>query len=365
MITEPLLTILLPNRGRSVYFDKTLENLRGILDQRIEVIILENSQPEYLYQDWALPANIFRVDSSPVKLSMTKNWHRGLFLARGRWTCFVGSDDGVVVGNIPRFLDLLEEVEMNVVSTHPIYFQYPLEHKKSWADLPSTKLTWWTKEIRYLSAMVPFFPQLKLDLPVPYNRCVVRTEILRDYAFRSEDIEGVSPDDFLAQYVSQKCRVGTYVELPVFIHGGSERSNGMQVGSNVQGKDSIEFLQDVSSKYGPALKKFGISCSFALAFEHYSKARITLRGHFPQFVTFLALAWAELFCPVSEHHSKNHLLRVARRLLIPAHKLFYRIFRKIWMKLNFKQFHPVSNHKIVQPESMDIVCLSKFIFETS
>ena len=365
MTTEPLLTILLPNRGRSVYFDKTLENLRGILDQRIEVIILENSHPEYLNRDWGLPANIFRVDSSPVKLSMTKNWHRGLSIARGRWTCFIGSDDGVVVGNIPRFLDLLEEVQTNVVSTHPIYFQYPLEHKKSWADLPNTKLTYWTKEIRYLSLMAALFPQLKLDLPVPYNRCVVRTEILRDYASRSEDIEGVSPDDFLGQYVSQRCKIGTYLELPVFIHGGSERSNGLQTGSNFQGKDSIDFLQDALSKYGPTLQKFGISCSFALAFEHYSTARIAMRGHFPRFLNLLAIAWAELFCPVSAHHSKKHLLRFARRFLVPTHQLSYRMFRKIWTKLNFRPFYPVSNHKIIQPESMDVVALSKFISETS
>jgi hypothetical protein len=365
MDTELLLTILLPNRGRSIYLDKTLENLREIRDQRVEIVVLENSHPEFPFHDWRFSADIFRVESSTVKLSMTKNWHRGLTLARGRWLCFLGSDDGVVVGNLPKFLDFLQGVQTDVVSTHPIYFQYPLEHKRAWADLPSSKLTWWTKEIRYPSLLAALFPQFKLDLPVPYNRCVVRSEILKDYASRGEDIEGVSPDDFLAQYLSQRCRTGTYVELPIFIHGGSERSNGYQVGNIIQGNDSLQFLQDASRKYGPALQKFGISCSFALAFEHYSRARTSLGGNSSIFLTHFSLIWADFLCPVSEHHSQKPIFRFARSFLVPTHKFCYRLFRKLWVKLNFKNLAPVSNHKVNQNEDMDIVALSHRIFETS
>lgn len=364
MITEPLLTLLVPNRGNSVYFTKTLENLSSIHDERIEVIILENSYPDKMEFPLNLPDEIFKILPSSENLSMTKNWHRGLTLANGRWTCFVGSDDGVVAGNIPKFLDILGKIQTQVVSTHPIYFQYAIGHKKPWADLPISKLDTWDRKVRYLSFMATVFPQLKLDLPVPYNRCVVRTEILREYAQKRVDIEGVAPDDFLAQFIAQKCKFGTYVEIPVFIHGGSERSNGFQTVNEIESDVSREFMRDAEMKFGRLLQKYGIRCSFALAFEHFAKARISLNQKMPQFLYPLANLWAELCCPLGDHHSKSPVLVLARRYFVPLHGFSFKAFRKIWMAINFRRHLPVSNHKTSQPENMDVINLSELIYRT-
>jgi hypothetical protein len=301
---------------------------------------------------------------SPVKLSMTKNWCRGISLARGQWICFIGSDDGLVAGNVSRFLDFLELVETDVVSTHPIYFQYPILNRKSWADLPMSRLSTWSKKIRYVSLLAVVFPQLKLDLPVPYNRCVVKSHVLKKFAKAHDDIPGVSPDDFLSQYISQKCRFGTYLELPVFIQGGSERSNGYNVAANLKTQEAIDFVNDSSEKFGLGLQRFTVSCGYSLAFEHYSKARIALNRKMPKFATNISILYSELFCPDYSHHSQSRVLKIARDLLQPSHTLSYRLVRKIVMISNFIFSHPIKNKKVTYSNEMNVLKLARHIAES-
>lgn len=361
---SPLLTILLPNRGRSNYLSITLQNLSEISDERVEVIILENSAPNQNLPDFDMNPAVFRVVKSPVKLSMTKNWCRGISLARGQWICYIGSDDGVVVGNLSKFLDFLELVETDVVSTHPIYFQYPILNRKSWADLPMSGLSTWSKKVRYVSLLAVIFPQLKLDLPVPYNRCVVKSNVLKNFAKAHDDIPGVSPDDFLGQYISQKCRFGTYLELPVFIQGGSERSNGYQVSANFKTQEAIDFVNDSTEKFGIGLQRFSVSCGYSLAFEHYSKARSALNRKMPKFATYISILYAEFFCPDYSHHSQSRALKIIRCLLQPSHMLSYRLIRKIVMISNFIFLHPIKNKKVIYSYQMDVLKLGRHIAET-
>lgn len=356
---SPILTILVPNRGRSKYLDITLSNLSEISDKRIEIVILENSEPEYHDTPWDLPSETFRVEKSTTKLSMTKNWHRGIGLARGEWICYLGSDDGIVAGNVSKFLDFLETEDTDVVGTHPIYFQYPLPDKESWADLPTSNLDDWSKQIRYIPILSAIFPQMKLDLPIPYNRSVVRTSILRKYAQANSDILGVSPDDFLGQYIAQKCKVGKYLELPVFIHGGSERSNGLQVGSQFQSNDAFDFISDSTEKFDRALARFSIACSFALAAEHYLLAGKANSRRIPKISLALLMALAEFSCTESSHHSRKLGVKVLRATAIPIHTFSYRVIRKIWILANFGCKSPVQNRKVKQPSNMDVIQLSR------
>ena len=328
-MANPLLTLILPNRGRSKYLDFTLTNLAEINDQRIEILFLDNSEPEDGPLKVPLGLSNFRKVDSVNKLSMTKNWFRGLSLARGIWICYIGSDDGIVSENISAFLDFLENATLDVVSTHPIYFQYPLDYKEAWADIPSREISTWSKNISYLSYAAVVFPKLKLDLPVPYNRSVVRSSLLEDYIRHHDDILGVSPDDFLGQYIAQKAQRGTYIEMPVFIHGGSERSNGLQVGSGASTKDSRDFLNDSSLKFEHALRKYGISCSFSLSYEHFAKARLSQSKPTPHMLRFISVFLAELFCENREHHSSSLIISRTRKLLIPIYETAYRVFEKL------------------------------------
>lgn len=350
---KPTLTILVPIRGRNEYLDITLQNLSTITDKRVEVLILDNSLPEFGSLQPFEKLSKFRIESADSKLSMTKNWYRGLTLANGEWLCFLGSDDGIVSDNLPILLDFLEQTPAKVVSTHPIFFQYQLESKQSWADLPNRWEEIWSHKIHYLSFLAVLFPQFKHDLPVPYNRCVVRTSALSEYAAQFDDIIGVSPDDFLGQYISRKLKRGVYLELCVFIHGGSERSNGMQVASKNPGQDSLDFLADSNKKFNTLLSRFGIECTYALAFEHYSVAGLALNKKISRLSERLIVFWAELFCEM-KHHNKIWYLEATRKLFVPMHKLTFRIIRKIWLLVNFGVRQPIKNSKSHQDPDMNV-----------
>lgn len=356
------LSLILPNRGRSRYLDITLQNLSEIEDSRVEILILENSLPEHSKLELHYANSNFQVEYASSKLSMTQNWFRGLKLAKGDWLAFVGSDDGIICSNLSLLLDFLDVIDSNVVTTHPIYFQYPLESKSPWADIPVQSMHTWNREIRYLSRLAVLFPSFKLDLPVPYNRSVVRRRAFDSLLETFDDIPAVSPDDFLGQYVAQKCRRGIYLELPVFIHGGSERSNGLSAASKSPSEDSQDFLRDANRKYGELLNKFGIGCSFAMAFEHFSSARKVLdRKKQSKFVFLCYSTWISLFCQDLSHHKHYRIFLPLKPLLSYIHLFTFRILRKIWQFSNFGASLPVKNSKKEQPIDMDILKLAHLL----
>lgn len=354
-----VLSIILPFGYRSKYLDLTLKNLSNINDSRVEILLLDNTFPKDLSAKISLELKNVRVEPSDKRLSMSKNFFRGLNLASGTWLCFIGEDDGIITKNLSQFLDLLESVTLDVVSTHPVYFQYPIGTKEAWADIPEKGIFFWKRRIKYHPALAVLFPQFKLDLPAPYNRCVVRTSVVQDYAREFDDMLGISHDDFLGQYIAQKCRVGTYLELPVFIHGASDRSQGFNERLTSPGQISLEFQNDSKPKMGFLLTKYGTLCSFSLAFEHYLKAKVARqnRSNFSYHEVILSKVfsfYAEIFCAKTAHHNQNKALVLCRKISLPLHNYSYRLIRKFFQLLYFRSIQPTKNHKVLLPSSMNI-----------
>jgi hypothetical protein len=155
------------------------------------------------------------------------------------------------------------------------------------------------------------------------------------------------------------------LELAVFIQGGSERSNGYQVGGVIQGNDALDFMLDSASKFGVGLQRFSILCSYSLAFEHYARARNSLGRRTPRLATYFSLIWSELFCPDNVHHSQKRSLVVARRFFKPLHTFLFRVMRKFWMFENFNWHTPVKNQKFNLSNDMDVSTIARYIFEST
>ena len=360
---NPVLSLILPNRGRSVYLNWTLENLAQIRDPRVEVIIQDNSLPENpppLLLEIPFELTTSKIFYSIKKISMTLNWFEAAQKAKGDWVAFIGSDDGVITPNLDKLLDFLEQTSMDFVSTHPIFYQYPLPHKEAWADLPMSRVQLWSKKIKYVSLLAALFPQFKLDLPVPYNRGVVRRSVLFEYQQKHNDFLGVSPDDFLGQYISQKIKIGVYLDLPVFIHGGSERSNGYHTKNSVpSNRDAEDFLNDAQKKFKSLLNAYGITCSFALAYEHYTCARSAVgKKSFSSLFDKFFVLWAELFCSDRSHHKQISLWTNFAFLGPGLHRISYRCLRKILSYKNFGRSQPIKNLKMPQQHDSNVVKLS-------
>jgi glycosyltransferase involved in cell wall biosynthesis len=361
-MSAPVLSVILPIRGRSKYLDLTLKNLSVIHDNRVEILILDNSLPEF--SNLVVPKfkSNFRIEYADSQLTMTQNFFRGLRLAKGDWICFIGGDDGLIPGNVKFLIDFLEFESREVVSTHPIYFQYELEYKEPWADLPKQKLSIWRKKINYLSLLAALFPGFKLDLPVPYNRNLVRRTVFESFIRNFDDIPAGSPDDFLGQYISQMCKIGTYIEIPVFIHTGTAISNGFQSAKENPMPEAQKFLKDSRKKYGTLLNEFGIECSFAMAFDHYASAReASGRGGPSRVAIKFYKIWTTLFCPYGSHHKTPKTFSFFRNFFLVFHSYSFRALRKVWQIRNFGLRLPVANEKVKQPLGMDVCQLSNLL----
>jgi hypothetical protein len=149
--------------------------------------------------------------------------------------------------------------------------------------------------------------------------------------------------------------------MPVVIHGGSERSNGLQVGTGSKSSDSIDFLFDSSLKYEQALRKYGISCSFSLAYEHYSKARKSQGRISSKISRLISMILAEILCDIRDHHSNNWIVLKLHKVLLPMYNFTFKTVRKAWQIRNFGFRLPVKNQKYLQADDMNVVLLSKLI----
>jgi glycosyltransferase involved in cell wall biosynthesis len=361
----PLLSIIVPNRGRGRYLDLTLKSILESDDQRFEVILNDNSYPDNSVPSTTIEDSRLHIYTELKVLTMTQNWHSALCKARGTWVSFTGSDDGIIGKNLKLLLDNLETTTNSIVTTHPIYFQYEMLDKESWADIPVEMFSVWNSRISYPKLLSVFFPQFKLDMPVPYNRSVVRKDLLAPLILKTSEIPGISPDDFLGQYLSQICGTGMYLELPVFIHGGSSQSNGFQTafGAHEVQQDSIDFLASFRPKMGKYVRKFGISCAGALALEHYCLAR-TLTGHAPvnKFMSKLIVLWILFTCTNEGNHHQipSRLLKLqyhSRKI----HKFLYRCIRRIRLYRYFGLRTPVRNRKKIMSSSASVITISEEI----
>ena len=83
----------------------------------------------------------------------------------------------------------------------------------------------------------------------------------------------ISPDDFLGQFIAQRCKKGVYLDEVILIEGISERSNGRAFSNNRNNPHFFEFIEDSI----PLLKGFMLSrsldCWPALTVEHFLEAR--------------------------------------------------------------------------------------------
>lgn len=260
---RPLLSIVFPNRGHFDFAQETIRNILEIEDSRFELIINDNSSPEKFDYSSFLSDDRVSVYFEPEALSMTKNWWKGLSRARGHWIAFIGADDGVVSQNFPEFLNTLEVTESKVVTTRQSVFSYSLNKRPPQLQIPSNRPKRVSKVISYAFRSAAFFPQIRNTvLPIPYNGSVVKLELIEDILRSYSQIPGIAPDDYLGQYVAQHCKRGLFLDLPVFIQGTSERSNGIQIHQKISSTISNEFESDSRKSMGRLTKRFDFACLY-------------------------------------------------------------------------------------------------------
>jgi hypothetical protein len=360
MERQPILSILVPNKQSTPYIFKTIENLLRCKDERFELLINENSIPDFV--DYSAFEKDFRlkVYREPSPLSMTKNWYNALGKATGKYVIFIGSDDGCIPENLSILISYLAEHSYDAINTRHSFYNYPTSNSKSFLTLAKKVVTMNSYTYKYPRLLSLFFYSYRTWLPLPYALSIVKREVFVSVLEKYNEIPGIAPDDFLSQFVAQKLKSGIYFDLCVFITGTSPRSNGLALLTQTPSEISTQFIADSHSKEGELTKIFGITCLPSIAIEHYVLARSILFNKKPKIGTLLKL-WAIVSCLDKSHHSRKLF-----KITLPIRKIgITYLDRALKFGWKFSQFGlkiPTSTKKITDSKATDINQAADFIF---
>jgi hypothetical protein len=252
-LPSPLLSIIVPARNSADVLLDTLDLLSRIplTPDSIEFVVSDNSDvPLEINQEFRQDAR-FRIVRPNSVVSMRENFAFGFLQSRGLWVTYIGSDDGVFPSKIVSLFSILAATTTDAVVTEPAYFMYPPIGDAgggafecfigSWETFPQTT--------RRLMRRAKWSLAKAENLPIPYNRTVVRRSVVEEVRRRSGDtfMSSSSPDLYLGWAIASVRESVLRLEgSPVFISGISEFGNGYGVRRN---NDRIRehFAQNASS----------------------------------------------------------------------------------------------------------------------
>jgi glycosyltransferase involved in cell wall biosynthesis len=360
MERQPILSILLPNRQSTPYIFKTIENLLRCKDRRFELLINENSIPDFV--DYSAFEKDFRVKvyREPSPLSMTKNWYNALGKATGKYVIFIGSDDGCIPENLSILISYLAENSYDAINTRHSFYNYPASESKAFVTLAEKEITMNTYTYAYPKLLSLLFYSYRTWLPLPYALSVVKRDVFVSILEKYNEIPGIAPDDFLSHFVAQKLKSGIYFDLCVFITGTSPRSNGQSLLTQTASENSKQFISDSNSKMGELTTIFGLNCLSSIAIEHFMLARFILTSKKSKVGNLLKL-WAIFSCLDKSHHSSK-LFKITLSIRKTGITYLERALKFGWKFSQFGLNIPASTKKITDPKITDINQAADFIF---
>lgn len=159
----------------------------------------------------------------------------------------MGADDGIISENLAKLLRVLSITDSNVVSTHRIEIDFDQNFCAAVWTFPATKCSETATTFNWPTTLASLFPHFFFDLPMPYNKAVFRTEVLSGFLRNQFKLYDLTPDYFLAFLLAKTTKRGVYLDLPVFVHGGSEHSNGYQYTTGNITDYSKDFLSRIDT----------------------------------------------------------------------------------------------------------------------
>ena len=221
-------SLIVPTRDRAKYLQHSLRTCIANDYSALEILVLDNASVD---DTRAVVEGIadrrVRYLRSEARLSMRQNFERGLDSARGEVIAFIGDDDGVFPDAARFAADLFRRLPIDALSAARAHYFWPdfLTSRKNTALLPRHRgLTVRNsrEELKHVLSDADYY-----RLPCAYHGFVRRSVIDRVRSrqggrfFLSNNV-----DIFSSIALSMENLRFAFSELPVFINGGSGRSNG-------------------------------------------------------------------------------------------------------------------------------------------
>lgn len=235
---NPLLSLIIPTKNRYEYLKTILEILVTIKEEKLEIILQDNSDQGVQHDDFV--GFINELNDSRIKyffcnehLSINENSDKALLNSNGKYLCFIGDDD-CITSHILEAAKWMERESVDVLTFNcPIYIWTDVEFKY-----------WGKKHTGVLSyrnptgKLEPKNPQAELkkllriggqsinEMPLLYHGIASRDVLNKIFNATGSFFPGSVPDMDVAVGLSLYAEKYIKADIPVVISGTAKRSAG-------------------------------------------------------------------------------------------------------------------------------------------
>lgn len=323
------ITFLLPVGDLRPTIVETIQSILAANDDRLQIIISDNTQQDSKLRELSESSPSIKYLEQPTRLSMAENWQFLIKQVDTKWFTFIGADDGVVSENLINFLDFLGTSDEEIVTTHRVYFSQNSKESNE-LRVPTTACSETIENFRLHTLLRSFFYHRFSELPMPYNMSAMNSKLLKPDLTRLSALPGVAPDYFLAAYFSLIAKRAIYYDYPVFIHGSSEFSNGLQLESGIVNKTTREYLASVERSRHKVFKNIHQTCAPAMTLESWILAK-ELAGKGKKysqelFVKSFFRLWVSIQCSsCPTHRNRNPRHTIKARMVVKIANIAFRM----------------------------------------
>lgn len=235
MINKYLITIIIPTKNRQEYVLKAVEQILSIDDERIQVVLQDNSinsSLELMLKEYSKD-NRLKYNYSSEILSFVDNFDIAVSLADGDYVCIIGDDDGIN----PQIIDVVEWASKNNIDAikpelNAVYFwpnSQAVKGEKDNGYLNIYKITAKAKMCNPYLEVEKLLKQggqnyLSLDLVKLYHG-IVKKECLDSIKTKTGMyFGGLSPDIYMTVALSLTINKVVSIDLPLTISGICSKS---------------------------------------------------------------------------------------------------------------------------------------------
>jgi glycosyltransferase involved in cell wall biosynthesis len=275
-ITPPLLSIVIATKNRQKYAISAIESILSLNDNRIEVVIQDNSDTDELNSALSKYSTdkrlCYRYVSKP--LSFIGNFNAALELSKGEYICVIGDDDGIN----PEIIDAALWAKQNNIDA--LVGSVSANYRWSGTGAPDTlftKMTGSTLTLAHFngkivnqpieSSLIAFMKNggtnyLDFSLPKLYHGIVSRECLETIKSKTGAYLKGLSPDIYASIALSCVVKNVIMVDYPLTIPGVCAESGSITEGQIKKHSKKLENAPHFKNRgdYTWSLEVPGIYC---------------------------------------------------------------------------------------------------------
>lgn len=350
-----LLSIIIPTKNREFYAIKAVEQTLQMRDNRVQVVLQDNSDTCTLSKMLLKYNNDERLKYNYTEgiISFVDNFNLAVDLADGEYLCIIGDDDGVV----PQIIDVVEWAKNNKIDAikpelNAVYFWPNSEVLRNSVDNGYLNIKKITSKV---SVCKPFYEvekllnqgaqkYLSLDMVKLYHG-IVRKECLDNIKKKTgKYFGGLSPDIYMSVALSLTVDKIVKIKLPLTISGicnksgSADSATGRHSGKledapHLRGHNKYEWSELVPRFYSVEtiwadsalaairdlnqsgmLEKFNEELLTAICLKKYPQFKDIIIQHYNRCSTTKIRSKAKLVFAYFKYSTSDLIIRAVRRI---------------------------------------------------